>query len=118
MTAFTVIVVILAKQWRDFRLKTVWRLILSSYMGIPVGLFVLQSTPDKPMKVALAAFIMLFAAYSLLTPGLLYLKMEQSSFPFGFLAGILGGAYASPGPPVILYGIFRQWPPAVFRISL
>lgn len=34
------------------------------------------------------------------------------------MAGILGGAYNVGGPPVILYGTLRRWPPAQFRATL
>jgi uncharacterized membrane protein YfcA len=38
--------------------------------------------------------------------------------PFGLLAGILGGAYNTNGPPVVLYGALRRWPPERFRATL
>ena len=37
---------------------------------------------------------------------------------FGVIAGFLGGAYALPAPPVIIYGVFRQWPPGSLRTTL
>ena len=36
----------------------------------------------------------------------------------GFLGGILGGAYNTTGPPVIIYGNCRGWPPAEFKGNL
>ncbi len=41
-----------------------------------------------------------------------------SAWPFGIAAGILGGAYNTNGPPVVIYGLLRQWPPAAFRATL
>jgi uncharacterized protein len=38
--------------------------------------------------------------------------------PFGFLAGILGGAYNANGPPVVIYGVMRGWKKEAFRASL
>ena len=37
---------------------------------------------------------------------------------FGFFAGILGGAYNTNGPPVVIYGSLRKWSPATFRATL
>jgi uncharacterized membrane protein YfcA len=34
------------------------------------------------------------------------------------LAGILGGAYNTSGPPVIIYGDSQRWPPAEFTANL
>jgi uncharacterized membrane protein YfcA len=39
-------------------------------------------------------------------------------YPAGFLAGCFGGAYNTPGPPVIVYGSMRQWPRDEFRAVL
>lgn len=35
--------------------------------------------------------------------------------PAGFAAGCLGGAYNTPGPPVVVYGALRQWPKDEYR---
>jgi uncharacterized membrane protein YfcA len=37
---------------------------------------------------------------------------------FGLVAGILGGAYGMNGPPLVVYGTLRRWPPEVFRATL
>jgi uncharacterized membrane protein YfcA len=36
----------------------------------------------------------------------------------GVLAGVLGGAYGMNGPPLVVYGTLRQWPPRRFRATL
>lgn len=36
----------------------------------------------------------------------------------GFAAGALGGAYNTPGPPVVLYGSLRGWAPGRFKSNL
>ena len=40
------------------------------------------------------------------------------AYPAGFIAGCLGGAYNTAGPPVIVYGSLRQWPKEEFRAVL
>jgi hypothetical protein len=44
--------------------------------------------------------------------------LELWAYPAGFLAGVLGGAFNTPGPPVIVYGNLRQWPRNLFRSTL
>ena len=39
-------------------------------------------------------------------------------YVFGFWGGLLGGAYNTNGPPVVLYGALRGWPPERFRATL
>ena len=36
----------------------------------------------------------------------------------GASAGVLGGAYNTPGPPAIVYGSLRRWPRDEFRAVL
>ena len=59
-----------------------------------------------------------YGAYNLLRPGLPALRSEAWAYPFGFAAGVLGSAYNTGGPPVIIYGTMRRWPPAHFRATL
>jgi uncharacterized membrane protein YfcA len=46
------------------------------------------------------------------------LANDRFAWLFGFLAGILGGAYGMNGPPLAVYGSLRRWPPANFRATL
>ena len=46
------------------------------------------------------------------------LKHPAWAYGFGFLAGVLGGAYNTSGPPVVIYGNCRRWPPAEFKGNL
>jgi uncharacterized membrane protein YfcA len=109
---------LLVREWRHMDLRSSMRLVLSTVAGIPLGLFILAHVDEKPVNLALAAVIVLFAAYSLARPGLLRLKTEASAPAFGFVAGILGAAYNTNGPPVVLYGALRGWPPEKFRATL
>ena len=40
------------------------------------------------------------------------------AYGVGFVAGMLGGAYNTAGPPVIIYGNCRRWRPAEFKGNL
>jgi len=46
------------------------------------------------------------------------IKGERSAYPFGFCAGILGGAYNTNGPLIVMYGTLRQWSPETYRATL
>jgi hypothetical protein len=48
----------------------------------------------------------------------MYLKDEKYAYIFGIISGMLGGAYNSNGPPIIIYGSLRKWEPAKFRSIL
>jgi uncharacterized membrane protein YfcA len=109
---------IIVKDWRIIDLKSTWRLLVSSIPGIPLGLLLINGPYEHTGKILLALIIIGFSLYSLLRPRLFTLRQEWTAYPFGFLAGILGGAYNTNGPPVIIYGTIRRWPPDRFRATL
>jgi uncharacterized membrane protein YfcA len=110
--------VILVKDWRMIDLRSTWRLLAATIPGIPLGLILLKGPYENTGKIILALIVVGFSLYSLFRPRLLTLRSEWAAYPFGFLAGILGGAYNSNGPPIVIYGTIRRWPPDRFRANL
>jgi hypothetical protein len=66
----------------------------------------------------LGVLIVGYALYALSGLRLPELKRRRWRYGAGFLAGLLGGAYNVSGPPVILYGTARRWPPMEFKANL
>jgi uncharacterized membrane protein YfcA len=118
IVAMTISTTILIRNWRDVQIKSAWRLFISSLAGIPLGLWFLKGTHDVPMKLFLASVIIFFSTYSLIKPRLTPIKSETPAYIFGFFAGVLGGAYNTNGPPVVMYGSLRKWSPMSFRATL
>jgi uncharacterized membrane protein YfcA len=118
LASSTIAATILLGAWRRVELKVVWRLILSTLVGIPIGLFFLKVAPEGVVKAVLGVVLVAFGLYSLVRPNLPTLGSEKLSYVFGFVAGILGGAYNTNGPPVVVYGALRDWSPESFRATL
>ncbi len=110
--------VIIVKDWRIIDLRSTWRLLAATVFGIPVGLLLLKGPYEAAGKVLLALVIIGFSLFCLFRPRLITLKREWAAYPFGFVAGILGSAYNSNGPPIVIYGTVRKWPPDHFRANL
>ena len=117
-TASTIALTILLGGWRSVDVKAAWRLIVSSLVGIPVGLFFLKTAPESVIKAALGVVLIAFGLYNLITPRLARLRSEKLAYVFGLIAGVLGGAYNTNGPPVVVYGTLRGWSPESFRTTL
>jgi hypothetical protein len=109
---------ILVSSWRQVRTASAWRLVLSSLVGIPIGLLFLKGVHEDIVKAGLGLVVIAFAVYNLAKPKLFTLGNENSAFIFGFFAGILGGAYNENGPPIVAYGTLRKWSPESFRATL
>jgi uncharacterized membrane protein YfcA len=103
---------------RSVDLPQVMRLAAASALGIPVGLWVLTTVDEGIIKPLLGMVVTTYALYALFRPDTPRICAPWWVYPAGFLAGCLGGAYNTPGPPVIVYGSLRQWPKQQFRAIL
>jgi uncharacterized membrane protein YfcA len=118
LTASTLAIMLLFTSWKKISIKDTLPFILSTAIGLPVGLYYLKNTSDEIIKAALGILLVFFGIYYLFVKSLPHLKNEKLSFLFGFFAGILGGAYNTNGPPTVIYGVLRRWSAQNFRATL
>lgn len=81
---------VLFRDWRHVHFRSAALLVLSTMFGVPLGL-----------------------RHQALT-----LRNDRFAWPFGFAAGVFGGAYGLNGPPLVVYGSLRGWMPEKFRATL
>lgn len=133
LVGFTVTMIVLyqnrhALQWREAA-----RLIAGSVVGVPVGTLVLRSFPSTPVTACLGVLLVGYAAFEFRVaprfrsavafegstcPASAAWKARAVSGFVGFCSGVLGGAYATDGPPLIIYGSVKRWPKATFKSVL
>jgi uncharacterized membrane protein YfcA len=119
LVSITVAAIIVLQDWQHVQVASAWRLVLSTLLGIPLGLWLLTAVAEPVVKAILALVIIAFSSYCLVGGSRLgELKGEGLAWLFGFAAGILGGAYGMNGPPLVIYGSLRRWPPEQFRATL
>ena len=117
LVSITIAALVLAQDWRHIHLRGAANLLLATIFGIPIGLFLLTHAPQAVVKAVLGVLITAFSLYSIRSHHA-HLSHDRWAWPFGFVAGILGGAYAMNGPPVAIYGSLRRWSPSQFRATL
>lgn len=119
LVATLISLIILVRNWQVVEFGLTWRLISSAACGIPMGLLYLTSVPESLMHLLLGILLICFSLYNLLQPSLhTYRTPTWMAYLFGFVAGVLGGAYNTVGPMLVLYGNLRGWPRAQFRATL
>jgi uncharacterized membrane protein YfcA len=118
LVSITVAVVIVARDWRHVQFRSAGWLLLSTIFGLPVGLALLRHVPEPIVKLLLGVLVAGFSIWSLVRVHAHELKDDRLAWLFGWLAGVLGGAYGMNGPPLAVYGAMRRWPPAQFRATL
>lgn len=118
LVSITVALIITIKDWHKIHLDSAKRLILSTFIGIPLGLLLLVLVAEQIVQAVLAVVIIVFTTYRLVGQSQFRLKDDKKAWIFGFGAGILGGAYGMNGPPLVVYGALRHWTPQRFRATL
>lgn len=102
----------------DLNVRAVSRLIVASLVGIPLGVVALRRVDEGMITAVLGLLLIAYALYALSGLRLPQLSHPGWAYGFGFVAGLLGGAYNTSGPPIIVYGACRRWPPAEFKSNL
>jgi uncharacterized membrane protein YfcA len=118
LAGLTVYTINLVRYRRAINILEVLRLGAASALGVPVGIWILSSVDETLVKQALGLLLIAFGVYALLRPTASLVISRWWVYPAGFVAGCLGGAYNTPGPPAIVYGSLRQWPRDEFRAVL
>lgn len=118
VTATTIGCLVAAESWRHADRQALGRLLATSLIGVPLGVLLFSHLNEEWVKRGLGALLLGYSAYALLAPELPSLKDERSSAYFGFISGLLTGAFNTGGPPVVIYGALRRWPPDAFRGTL
>ena len=125
LVSITIAGVIVIQDWKKIHLQSTAWLVLSSLLGIPLGILLLTSSHQRIVKGALGVIIVAFSVYSLtgqrlIGRGPVELRRDSRAWLFvcGFCAGVLGGAYGMNGPPLVVYGAMRRWSAQHFRATL
>lgn len=120
LVSISIAAVVLAQDWREVHVRSAGWLVLATTAGIPLGLLLLTHVDGRIVKIVLAIVILLFAVYALVSRAPFHLREDRIPWLLacGLVAGVLGGAYGTNGPPVVIYGSLRRWSAERFRATL
>ena len=118
LVAITSEVTLLIRYWHAFQFGAVRRLIVASLVGVPLGVIVLREVSQEATLTFLGVLLIGYALFALLTPRLPEIKNPRWAYGFGFVAGLLSGAYNTGGPPYVVYGTCSRWQPTEFKSNL
>ena len=100
-------------QWRPVRY-----LLMASFVGVPLGVLLLKWLPETTINRGLGVLLVAFCVWSLLGRKTLRLTSPLWAWPFGFGAGVMGGAVTATGPPIVLYSTTQGWTPDESRATM
>ncbi len=87
-------------------------------VGVPVGLTILHALPTSTLMAIFGAFLVFYAAYSILKPESAYVEMKADwpiSSLVGLTGGVIGGFTAFPGAAVVVWSGLRRLPKSESR---
>lgn len=104
--------------WRKIDWYSLRWLLIGSFFAIPVGVYFLATIPAEPMRLFISALVLIAAI--LLLSGWAWRRMPGRPLILttGVTCGLLNGAAAIGGPPVILFYLSSPAGVAVSRASI
>jgi len=118
LVAIVAEIILLIRYKSEINIQAVWQLTAAGAIGIPIGVWALKVLEEQIVLTVLGIFIVLYALYALLKFKLPTLERSIWAYGFGFVSGVIGGAYNLTGPLVIIFGNCRNWQPKEFKGNL
>lgn len=116
--AFVFSVVMIVPLRREVEPVRLAQLLIGSLVGAPLGVWALASLPLDVINrlIGIVLIVVVALEWWRVTPQ--RLSAPGWGFAAGALAGAMGGAIGTPGPPVILYTAAQGWGPRTMKANL
>ena len=118
LAAVSMTVMIFIQLRRQFDWKKIYPLIAGAAPGIVMGVFLLKQWDRVVIHWIMGVMLIVFSLYSLLLQPSGKKIRQEWAYPFAFLSGCLGGAFGTPGPPVIVYTALQAWSKDQIKVTL
>jgi len=93
--------------------------LLGGFLGVPLGLAILHGLPASQLMAIFGAFLVIYAAYSLLKPDGVRIPAANHGWVVpslvGAAGGVIGGFTAFPGAAVVVWSGLRRLPKSESR---
>ena len=110
--------VLALKSHKHIQWRLLAKLLTMAIVGIPLGTIALKHLPTEIISLAIAVLTLLFATIFIVNAKVHVKKNIILETLAGLSSGFLSGSTAQSGPPIVLYGLARQWDKDVFRSTL
>ena len=118
LAAMTTHVIVLVQLRHHFDWSKILPLIISAIPGVAVGALFLKHLDRTVILYILGVLLITYSVYSLFLRIPVKEMKKGWVFPFGFTAGLLGGALSTPGPPAIVYASMQSWSKDQIKVTL
>lgn len=126
LVANIISITVLYRHWAQVAWRRALGMALASLPGIPIGVYALTELPAHWVTAFLGTVLLAYALFDVsyrriarpapVAP--LPDRLDAWGAFAAFCAGVLGGAYGTNGPPLVIYAAVRRFPKEVFRSLL
>ena len=98
---------IAVRYWQCIRWKLMGRVVLFNVIASYLATEYMRSLGNDTMKQCLGVMLILIALYFMFSEGKIIriFKSQTAQIAIGSVSGVMGGMFAMPGPPLVLYCI-------------
>jgi len=99
-------------------IKELIPLLIGAALGIPIGLIFLKTAAVDLIKMLIGIIIISYVFVSSTKQIANFNLSAKWSYVFGLFSGILGGAFNTNGPPIIIYFLLKRWDGNKFKAMI
>ncbi|MBN2571699.1 MAG: sulfite exporter TauE/SafE family protein [Ignavibacteriales bacterium] len=88
---------------KNIKFSELKEIFLGAIIGVPLGVFFLAKASPEIIKISLGIILLTFVIYKTLIKINSTKVNSKYAYISGFFSGLLGGAFNTSGPPVIIY---------------
>ena len=115
--AFVFSLVVIVQLRRDLTPRALVDLFVGTVAGTPFGVWLLASLPISALNRLIGLVLIIVVALEVRGVMPTRLVARAWSLLTGFLAGVIGGAVGTPGPPIIVYATTQGWSPRTMKAN-
>ena len=104
--------------WREVHWRAIGTLLIGYTIAVPLGVWLLASMPQAPMKIALGLAVLVSTLLLMRGFALKRMPGPGATLATGGASGLLNGAFGIGGPPVILFFFSSPAGDAIGRASI
>jgi len=118
MLTLVIATIIFFRNRREVNFKMAGKLAFAALLGIPVGLIYLKNASENVINLLLGIIIIVFVIFK--WGRFVIFKQQHGIITYiaGIAGGMLGAAYNTSAPPVIMLLTTKKFQPAEFRATL
>ena len=111
-------VLVLLRSFARINYRQIVPMVLSSLLGIPLGVWIITVITPTIFKIFIGAIIIAFAVPTVIGSHKTFVREKEASCIAGFFSGMFSSSTSLGGPPIVIFMHNQNWPKEIIYTSL